>query len=193
MMQMNYWGKLLKLRRIKMSKKGRFYIQIKEIFDNGFALGSMQDYVDIMNNLDKQNENKGKQISELQQQLAGKDKEIAELKQTINTIQQNTISASVDDVNLIHELENQLAEKDQQIAELEEQLENAIVPKFNRQEHIYCVAFGEIREFVVVAYLDSNITLCEDTTTSKLEWCNNEFLVLTKEEALSKLEELKGE
>lgn len=81
--------------------------------------------------------------------------------------------------------------QEQRIAELEEQLENAIVPKFNRQEHIYCVAFGEIREFVVVAYLDNNITLCEDTTTSKLEWCDNEFLVLTKEEAEAKLKELK--
>ena len=74
-------------------------------------------------------------------------------------------------------------QKDQRIAELEEQLKNCIKPKFNRQEHIYCVAFGEIREFVVVAYLDNNITLCEDTTTSKLEWCDNKFLVLTKEEA----------
>ena len=71
----------------------------------------------------------------------------------------------------------------QRIEELEEQLANSIRPKFNRQEHIYCVAFGEIREFVVVAYLDNNITLCEDTTTSKLEWCDNNFLVLTKEEA----------
>lgn len=78
----------------------------------------------------------------------------------------------------------------QRIAELEEQLANSIRPKFNRQEHIYCVAFGEIREFVVVAYLDNNITLCEDTTTSKLEWCDNNFLVLTKEEAEAKLKEL---
>ena len=78
----------------------------------------------------------------------------------------------------------------QRIAELEEQLKNCIKPKFNRQEHIYCVAFGEIREFVVVAYLDNNITLCEDTTTSKLEWCDNKFLVLTKEEAEAKLKEL---
>ena len=82
--------------------------------------------------------------------------------------------------------------QNERIAELEEQLKNAIVPKFNRQEHIYCVAFGEIREFVVVAYLDNNITLCEDTTTSKLEWRDNEFLVLTKEEAEAKLQELKG-
>ena len=78
----------------------------------------------------------------------------------------------------------------QRIAELEEQLANSIRPKFNRQEHVYCVAFGEIREFVVVAYLDNNITLCEDTITSKLEWCDNKFLVLTKEEAEAKLKEL---
>ena len=84
-----------------------------------------------------------------------------------------------------------LNRQNQRIAELEEQLKNAIVPKFNRQEHVYCVAFGEIREFVVVAYLDNNITLCEDTTTSKLEWCDNRFLVLTKEDAEAKLKELK--
>ena len=81
-------------------------------------------------------------------------------------------------------------EQHKRIAELEEQLKNCIKPKFNRQEHIYCVAFGEIREFVVVAYLDNNITLCEDTTTSKLEWCDNKILVLTKEEAEAKLKEL---
>ena len=85
-----------------------------------------------------------------------------------------------------------IAKLQQRIAELKEQLKNSIRPKFNRQEHIYCVAFGEIREFVVVAYLDNNITLCEDTTTGKLEWCDNNFLVLTKEEAEAKLKEIKG-
>ena len=78
----------------------------------------------------------------------------------------------------------------QRIAELEEQLKNAIVPKFNRQEHIYCIAFGEIREFIVVAYLDNNITLCENIETSELEWCDNNFLVRTFEEAQAKLKEL---
>lgn len=78
-----------------------------------------------------------------------------------------------------------------QMAELEEHLKNSIRPKFNRQEHIYCVAFWGIREFIVVAYLDNNMTLCEDTTTSRLEWCDNNFLVLTKAEAEAKLEELK--
>ena len=88
------------------------------------------------------------------------------------------------------QLKQQLAEKEKEIEKLEEQLKTAIIPKFNRQEHIYCVAFGEIKEFVVVAYLDNNITLCEDTTTNKLEWCDNKFLVLTKEEAEAKLKEL---
>lgn len=86
-----------------------------------------------------------------------------------------------------------LEQKDKRIAELEEQLANSIRPKFNRQEHIYSFSFGKIKEFVVVAYLDNNITLCEDTTTSKLEWCDNNFLVLTKQEAELKLKELKGE
>lgn len=72
-----------------MSKKGRFYIQIKEIFDNGFALGSMQDYVDIMNDLDKQNENKDKQIAELKQQVAEKDKEIERLKEDLKIEKEN--------------------------------------------------------------------------------------------------------
>lgn len=81
----------------------------------------------------------------------------------------------------------------QRIAELEEQLKNAIVPKFNRQEHICGFAFGEIREYIVVGYLDNNITLCENILTDELEWCDNNFLVRTFEEALAKLEELKGE
>lgn len=77
--------------------------------------------------------------------------------------------------------------------QLQKQLENAFVPKFDRQEHIYSVAFGEIKEFIVVAYLDNNTTLCEDTTSGKLEWCDNNFLVLTKEEAEAKLKELNNE
>lgn len=83
-----------------------------------------------------------------------------------------------------------LEQKDQRIAELEEQLKNCIKPKFPRQEHICGFAFGEIREYIVVAYLDNNITLCENIETSELEWCDNQFLVRTFEEALVKLEEL---
>jgi hypothetical protein len=91
--------------------------------------------------------------------------------------------------NHIHLL-NKQAER---IAELEEQLANSIRPKFSRQEHICGFAFGEIREYIVVAYLDNNITLCENIETSELEWCDNQFLVRTFEEALKKLEELQGE
>ena len=83
--------------------------------------------------------------------------------------------------------------KDQRIAELEEQLKNCIRPKFPRQEHICGFAFGEIREYIVVAYLDNDITLCENIETSELEWCDNNFLVRTFEEAQAKLKELQGE
>ena len=81
----------------------------------------------------------------------------------------------------------------QRISELEEQLANSIRPKFPRQEHICGFAFGEIREYIVVAYLDNNITLCENIETSELEWCDNNFLVRTFEEAQAKLKELQGE
>lgn len=86
-----------------------------------------------------------------------------------------------------------LNQQDQRITELEEQLDNSIRPKFPRQEHICGFAFGEIREYIVVAYLDNNITLCENIETSELEWCDNNFLVRTFEEAQAKLQELKGE
>ena len=85
-----------------------------------------------------------------------------------------------------------LEQKDQRIAELEEQLANSIKPKFPRQEHICGFAFGEIREYIVVAYLDNDITLCENIETSELEWCDNNFLVRTFEEAQTKLQQMKG-
>lgn len=102
----------------------------------------------------------------------------------------NTEKDSEFDMESACELLNQ---QDQRIAELEEQLKNAIVPKFNRQEHICGFAFGEIREYIVFAYLDNNVTLCENIETSELELCDNNFLVRTFEEAQAKLEELKGE
>lgn len=83
-----------------------------------------------------------------------------------------------------------LNDQQQRIAELEEQLANSIRPKFPRQEHICGFAFGEIREYIVVAYLDNDITLCENIETGELEWCDNNFLVRTFEEAQAKLKEL---
>ena len=82
------------------------------------------------------------------------------------------------------------------IAELEEQLKNAIVPKFKRQEIVYSIEYGEIseiEELQVVAYLDNYIILCENIETSKLDWVHKDYLFATKEEAQAKLEELKGE
>lgn len=76
---------------------------------------------------------------------------------------------------------------------LQEQLDKAIVPKFNRQEHICGFAFGEINEYIVVAYLDNDTTLCENIDTGYLEWCDNKFLVRTFEEAKAKLQELQEE
>ena len=86
-----------------------------------------------------------------------------------------------------------LNQQTQRISELEEQLANSIRPKFPRQWHICGFAFGEIREYVVVAYLDNDITLCENIETNELEWCDNKFLVGTFEEAQAKLKELQGE
>lgn len=94
--------------------------------------------------------------------------------------------------NTLDDLCNLLNQQDQRIAELEEQLANSIRPKFDRQEHICSFAFGEIREHIVVAYLDNNITLCENIETSELEWCDNNFLVRTFEEAQAKLKELQS-
>ena len=85
---------------------------------------------------------------------------------------------------------NWLNQQDQRIAELEEQLANSIRPKFPRQEHICGFAFGEIREYIVVAYLDNDITLCENILDGILEWCDNKFLVRTFEEAQERLKEL---
>lgn len=146
------------------------------------------------------------EIKDLQKQLADKDKYIDKLKQIINTIQQNTISASVDDVNLIHELENQLAEKDQQIAELEEQLKNAIVPKFKVGQEIWettplmswkvkrieCHKFNGGNGDVIMEIYRLGHDVTDDYNCCIMPVDNDRFFA-TKEEALSRLEELKKE
>lgn len=92
--------------------------------------------------------------------------------------------------SLFDEMMQESLEKDKQIADLEAKLANSIRPKFTRQEHLCGFAFGEIREYIVVAYLDNDVTLCENIETSELEWCDNNFLVRTFEEAQAKLKEL---
>lgn len=128
------------------------------------------------------------QIADLEAKLAEKDRQLKVMRELKNRHYNYYKTCETE----CSQLKQQLEEKETRIAELEEQLKNAIIPKFNRQEHIYSFAFGEIREFIVVAYLDNNTTLCEDTKTSHLEWSDNDFLVLTYEEAQAKLEESQG-
>lgn len=68
---------------------------------------------------------------------------------------------------------------------------NTIIPRFNRQEIVYCFSYGEIQLFNVVAYLDNQITLCENRETGKLEFIDNNYLCLTKQETFDKLNEMK--
>lgn len=77
--------------------------------------------------------------------------------------------------------------------ELSELKQKAIVPKFERQSHIYGFAYGRIKPYVIVAYLDNITSLCEDTQSNTLELCDNAYLVATREEAEQKLAEIKGE
>ena len=78
---------------------------------------------------------------------------------------------------------------EQELAELKEK---AIVPRFKRQEIVYCFSYGEIQLFNVVAYLDNQITLCENRETGKLEFVNNDYLCINEQEAQEKLKEMQG-
>ena len=127
------------------------------------------------------------QIADLKAKLAEKERQL-KLAEELLIKQEKEYDAQLEKQAKIHY--KHLKEKDQRIAELEEQLANSIRPKFPRQEHICGFAFGEIREYIVVAYLDNDITLCENIETSELEWCDNKFLVRTFEEAQAKLKEL---
>ena len=76
--------------------------------------------------------------------------------------------------------------------ELAELKEKAIVPRFKRQEIVYCFSYGKIQLFNVVAYLDNQITLCENRETGKLEFVNNDYLCINEQEAQEKLKEIQG-
>lgn len=76
--------------------------------------------------------------------------------------------------------------------ELTELKQEAIVPKFERQSQVYGFAYGRIKQYVVIAYLDNMYTLCEDTQANTIDACNNDYLVETKEEAEQKLAEIGG-
>lgn len=76
--------------------------------------------------------------------------------------------------------------------ELAKLKQKVIVPKFERQSQVYGFAYGRIKQYVVIAYLDNMNTLCEDTQANTIDACNNDYLVETKEEAEQKLAEIGG-
>ena len=87
-----------------------------------------------------------------------------------------------------------LNEKNQRIAELEEQLKNSVRPKFKVNDRIFVIVNNEIEEY----YIDEVLLRCKGTLVAYRDICKettitekNE-LFSTKEEALAKLEELRG-
>ena len=90
---------------------------------------------------------------------------------------------------VIEKQQKRIAELEQELAELKEK---AIVPRFKRQEMVYCFSYGKIQLFNVVAYLDNQITLCENRETGKLEFVNNDYLCINEQEAQEKLKEIQG-
>ncbi len=109
-----------------------------------------------------------------------------EYTETINyvvTTQPDLVAGYIDELN------ERIAELEQELAELKEK---AIVPRFKRQEIVYCFSYGKIQLFNVVAYLDNQITLCENRETGKLEFVNNDYLCINEQEAQEKLKEIQG-
>lgn len=94
-----------------------------------------------------------------------------------------------EDIIIIEKQQKCIAELEKELAELKEK---AIVPRFKRQEIVYCFSYGKIQLFNVVAYLDNQITLCENRETGKLEFVDNNYLCLTEQEAQAKLKEIQG-
>ena len=107
--------------------------------------------------------------------------------------QQKRIAELEKDLEFTTKTANELIEikhkLEQELAELKEK---AIVPRFKRQEIVYCFSYEEIQLFNVVAYLDNQITLCENRGTGKLEFVNNDYLCINEQEAQDKLKEIQG-
>lgn len=120
----------------------------------------------------------GVDLEEHKTVIEKQQKRIAELEQDLEF----TTKTANDLIEIKHKLEQELAELK----------EKAIVPRFKRQEIVYCFSYGKIQLFNVVAYLDNQITLCENRETGKLEFVDNNYLCLTEQEAQTKLQELRG-
>lgn len=96
-------------------------------------------------------------------------------------------------------LEQQLAEKDQRIAELKEQLANSIRPKFKVEQTVYRIYQDKIENGMISEIRVDEIGITYHITMYKSKYCetycyvNENDLFSTKEEALAKLKEIKGE
>ena len=121
---------------------------------------------------------KDKRIAELKQELA-------ELKSKYEDCENERLQNRMDYLTM----KNKWLNSEKKLAELKEK---AIVPRFKRQEIVYCFSYGKIQLFNVVAYLDNQITLCENRETGKLEFVNNDYLCINEQEALEKLKEIQG-
>ena len=101
-----------------------------------------------------------------------------------------------------------LNQQDQRIAELEEQLKNAIVPKFETYQSIFYITqyytstkgnpeYDIISDKYYFAENENEIILgwnyVKDFNQRKYYYVRKDWVFATKEEALAKLEELKGE
>lgn len=120
----------------------------------------------------------GVNLEEHKTVIEKQQKRIAELEKDLEF----TTKTANELIEIKHKLEKELAELK----------EKAIVPRFKRQEIVYCFSYGKIQLFNVVAYLDNQITLCENRETGKLEFVDNNYLCLTEQEAQAKLKEMKG-
>lgn len=95
----------------------------------------------------------------------------------------------------LEEVKNELKSKDQRIEELEEQLKNAIVPKFKIGQEVFYIVdkyelkSGEILEIQIWDLKKDNIVYVIEYGGNV--WCESNVFA-TKEEAETKLQELKG-
>ena len=153
--------------------------------------------VDMGEDLEKFTERYPTYIEALEM-LEDKDQRIAELEQELakyKDLQDRLGLENVDEFEWFVMLDLLTDnEKNMHILDLHRELaelkEKAIVPRFKRQEIVYCLSYGKIQLFNVVAYLDNQITLCENRETGKLEFVNNDYLCINEQEAQAKLKEI---
>ena len=124
-------------------------------------------------------------IEKQQKRIAELEQELAELKSKYEGCENERLQNRMDYLTM----KNKWLNSEKKLAELKEK---AIVPRFRRQEIVYCFSYGKIQLFNVVAYLDNQITLCENRKTGKLEFVNNDYLCINEQEAQAKLKEIQG-